>query len=112
MPVRIETKNPHTLILVLSLLIVSLALAGHFTRIPFITQYQFWVAIIGYLVLLWAVLFVVTRRFFLSPPRTGGEEGSCRVGKTRRPEPPVPRPQGSATSRSPAGVVESRGLRS
>ena len=57
MPVRIETKNPHRLLLIVSLMIVILAIVAHFTRIPYITQYQFWVAIIGYLVLLWAVLF-------------------------------------------------------
>src|SRR4029077_10897696 len=40
---------------------------------------------------------------FLPPPRTGREEGSWRVGETRRPEGPVPRPRGCAASWSPDG---------
>ncbi len=57
MPVRIETRQPSTLILILSFAIVILAILGHFIRIPYLTQYQFWLAVIGYAVLLAAVLF-------------------------------------------------------
>src|SRR5207244_998109 len=46
----------------------------------------------------------------LPPPRTGGEEGSWRVGETRRPEALIPRPTGCPAPGSPEGVVESRGL--
>ena len=57
MPVRIETRQPNTLIVVLSFVIVILAILGHFMRIPYLTSYQFWLAVIGYAVLLVAVLF-------------------------------------------------------
>jgi hypothetical protein len=57
MPVRIETRQPNKMILVLSFVVVVLAIVGHFMRIPYVTQYQFWLAVIGYVLLLAAVLF-------------------------------------------------------
>jgi|RhiMetdeSRZDD1v2_1073273.scaffolds.fasta_scaffold792017_2 hypothetical protein len=57
MPVRIETKNPHVVLVLLSLAIMILAIVAHFMRIPTVTQYHFWVAVIGYAVLLWATVF-------------------------------------------------------
>ena len=35
----------------ISVVLAVLALLGHFAKIPFITEYQFWVAIVGYVVL-------------------------------------------------------------
>jgi purine-cytosine permease-like protein len=57
MAIRIETTRPSTLIVVLSLIIVILAIVGHFTRIPYVTQYQFWVLVLGYVVLLFGALY-------------------------------------------------------
>ena len=57
MPVRIDTRQPAKLTLILSLLIVILAIVGHFTRIPYVTQYNLWVAVAGYALLLFATLF-------------------------------------------------------
>jgi len=34
-----------------------LALAGHFVKIPFVTEYQFWVAIAAYVVLFAGAVF-------------------------------------------------------
>ena len=36
---------------IISLILAVLALLGHFANIPYVTQYQFWLAIIGYVVL-------------------------------------------------------------
>ena len=42
---------PTQVVFIISLIIAVLALIGHFVNIPFVTQYQFWFAIIGYVVL-------------------------------------------------------------
>lgn len=42
---------PKVIIFVISLIIVALAVIGRFTPIPYITPNAFWVAIVGYLVL-------------------------------------------------------------
>jgi hypothetical protein len=42
---------PTQLVFIISLIIAVLALVGHFVNVPFVTQYQFWLAIIGYVVL-------------------------------------------------------------
>ena len=42
---------PTKIIFLVSLVLVALALISRFTPIPYVTQYQFWVALIGYLVL-------------------------------------------------------------
>lgn len=56
MGIRIETRQPKTWLLVLSLIVVLAAIIGHFTRIPYLTQYQFWVAVAGYVILVLATL--------------------------------------------------------
>lgn len=57
MPIRIDTQRPTSRIVVLSLIIVVLAIVGRWTRIPFVTEYHFWVAVIGYVVLLSGALW-------------------------------------------------------
>lgn len=46
-----KLNAPTKLIFLISLLLVALAVISRFTPIPYISQYQFWVAIVGYLVL-------------------------------------------------------------
>ena len=46
-----KLSAPTQIIFLLSLIIVALAVISRFTPIPYVSQYQFWVAIIGYLVL-------------------------------------------------------------
>jgi hypothetical protein len=57
MPVRIEARVPHKWAVVASFVLFILALLGHLTRIPYLTPYDFWIAAIGYLVLLVATLY-------------------------------------------------------
>jgi len=57
MPVRVETHPPNTWLVLLSLAIVILAIVAHLTRIPYISQHEFWVAAVGYGVLLYATLY-------------------------------------------------------
>jgi hypothetical protein len=42
---------PTQLVFIISLIIAALALIGYFVNVPFVTQYQFWFAIVGYVVL-------------------------------------------------------------
>jgi hypothetical protein len=42
---------PTLVVFLVSLALVILALIGHFTRIDFVTQYQFWIAIVAHAVL-------------------------------------------------------------
>jgi hypothetical protein len=42
---------PTQLIFLISLILAALAVVAHFTPIPYATQYQFWLAIAGYVVL-------------------------------------------------------------
>ena len=42
---------PTQLVFLISLALAVLALISHFVLIPFVTPYQFWVAIAGYVVL-------------------------------------------------------------
>jgi hypothetical protein len=46
-----KLNAPTKLIFLISLLLVALAVISRFTPIPYVSQYQFWVAIVGYLVL-------------------------------------------------------------
>jgi hypothetical protein len=39
------------MVFLISLVLAVLAIAGHFVLIPYVTAYQFWVAIAGYAVL-------------------------------------------------------------
>lgn len=57
MPVHIDTRQPSKLLLLVSLVIVIVAVAGHFVRIPYVTAYDLWVAVAGYALLLVATLF-------------------------------------------------------
>ena len=60
MAIRIDTRQPSALIVVLSLIIVVVAIIAHLTPIramPFLNTYHFWIAILGYALLLWRVLF-------------------------------------------------------
>ncbi len=42
---------PTQVVFIISLILAVLALLGHFANIPIVTQYQFWLAIVGYVVL-------------------------------------------------------------
>ncbi|MBX3514540.1 MAG: hypothetical protein KF826_12135 [Xanthobacteraceae bacterium] len=42
---------PKVVTFVLSLILVVLALVGHFKPVAYLTQYQFWLAVIGYALL-------------------------------------------------------------
>ena len=42
---------PTQMIFLLSLVLAVLALVGHFVQIPYVSAYQFWIAIAGYVVL-------------------------------------------------------------
>jgi hypothetical protein len=57
MPVRIEARVPHKWAIAGSFVLVILALLGHLTHIPYLSQYDFWVATVGYAVLLVAALY-------------------------------------------------------
>lgn len=51
MGATMNLSAPKQVIFLLSLIIVALAVIGRFTPIPYVSQHQFWVAVIGYLVL-------------------------------------------------------------
>jgi hypothetical protein len=61
MAIRIETRQPSVLIVVLSLVVVVVAIVAHIAparSLPtWLTQYHFWVAIAGYGLLLWRTVF-------------------------------------------------------
>jgi tryptophan-rich sensory protein len=60
MAIRIETRQPSALIVVLSIIVVVIAIIAHLTPIraaPWLTQYHFWIAVAGYGLLLWRTLF-------------------------------------------------------
>jgi hypothetical protein len=42
---------------IISVILAILALIGHFSRVQFLTEYQFWLAMIAYVALLLGVLF-------------------------------------------------------
>jgi len=42
---------PTQMVFLISLVLAVLALVGHFVKIPYVTAYQFWIAIAGYAVL-------------------------------------------------------------
>jgi hypothetical protein len=42
---------PTQIVFLISLILAVLALVGHYTQIPYVTAYQFWVAIVAYVVL-------------------------------------------------------------
>jgi hypothetical protein len=47
----VNLNAPTQLVFILALIIVVLALVGHFVLIPFVTEYRFWFAIVAYVVL-------------------------------------------------------------
>ena len=57
MPVRIETHPPNRWFVIVSIVLVVLAIVAHLTRIPFVSQHDFWIAAIGFGVLLYATLY-------------------------------------------------------
>ena len=42
---------PTQVVFIISLIIAVLALIGHFVAVPFVSEYKFWFAIVGYVVL-------------------------------------------------------------
>lgn len=56
MAVRINTNRPTSRIVIISVILAALALIGHFSRVQFLTEHQFWLAIIAYVVLLAGVM--------------------------------------------------------
>jgi hypothetical protein len=48
---------PTTAVFIISLILAALAVIGKFVQIPFITEYNFWVAIIAYVILAVGNLF-------------------------------------------------------
>ncbi len=60
MAIRIDTRQPSVLIVVLSLVIVIAAIVAHISPVrsmPWLTSYHFWIAIAGYALLLWRTVF-------------------------------------------------------
>jgi hypothetical protein len=56
MAIQINISRPTTWIVIVSVIFAILALIGHFSRVQYLTQYQFWLAMIAYLSLLLGVL--------------------------------------------------------
>ena len=54
---QININRPSTRVVIVSVIIAVLALIGHMSRVQFLTEYQFWLAVIAYVVLLIGVLF-------------------------------------------------------
>jgi len=46
-----QLSAPTQVVFIISLILAVLALIGYFVNIPIVTQYQFWIAIAGYVVL-------------------------------------------------------------
>jgi len=42
---------PTQMVFLISLILAVLAVVGHFVAIPYVTAYQFWIAVAGYVVL-------------------------------------------------------------
>jgi hypothetical protein len=47
----IELHTPNQTVFLIALVLLVLAMVGYFVTIPFVTQYQFWLAVAGYVVL-------------------------------------------------------------
>jgi hypothetical protein len=54
---EMNLSPPTVLVFVISLILAVLAIIGNFVAIPFITQYDFWVAIVAYVILAIGVIF-------------------------------------------------------
>jgi hypothetical protein len=48
---QMNLSAPTQVVFIISLIIAVLALIGYFVNIPYVTQYQFWFAIVAYVVL-------------------------------------------------------------
>jgi hypothetical protein len=48
---------PTALVFIASLILAALAVIGHFSHIPFVTEHGFWVAVIAYVILAVGNLF-------------------------------------------------------
>jgi hypothetical protein len=48
---ELNLSAPTLIVFLVALALAILALIGHFTKIDFVTQYQFWLAIAAYVVL-------------------------------------------------------------
>ena len=57
MAIQIDTVRPSTRIVVISLAVALIALLAHLVRIPVLTQYHFWIAILAYALLLAGTLY-------------------------------------------------------
>jgi purine-cytosine permease-like protein len=54
---QININRPSTRVVIVSVILAILALIGHFSRVQYLTEYQFWLAMIAYVALLLGVLF-------------------------------------------------------
>ena len=52
---QININRPTTRIVIISVILAILALIGRFSRVRFLTEYQFWFAMIAYVALLLGV---------------------------------------------------------
>ncbi|MEX2127115.1 MAG: hypothetical protein WD871_02580 [Xanthobacteraceae bacterium] len=54
---QININRPSTRVVIISVILAILALIGHLTPVQYLTQYQFWLAMLAYVALLLGVLF-------------------------------------------------------
>jgi hypothetical protein len=54
---QININRPSNRVVIVSAILAVLALVGHFSRVQYLTEYQFVLAMIAYVVLLVGVLF-------------------------------------------------------
>jgi energy-converting hydrogenase Eha subunit F len=54
---QININRPSTRVVIVSVILAILALIGHLTPVQYLTQYQFWLAMLAYVALLLGVLF-------------------------------------------------------
>src|SRR5262245_32706067 len=54
---QMTLSPPTALVFIASLILWALAVIGHFSQIPFITEHGFWVAVIAYMILAFGNLF-------------------------------------------------------
>lgn len=59
MPIRVDTNQPSTRILIVSLIVMIVAIVGHLTRIQYVTQYHFWISVLAYALLLAGTLYKI-----------------------------------------------------
>ena len=59
MAIRIDTNQPSVHVLLVSLVVIIVAIVGHLARIPYLTQYHFWISVLAYAVLLAGTLYKI-----------------------------------------------------